>query len=377
MNKLVKITHMTSVHTRYDTRIFLKECRSLAKIDEYIVNLIVADGKGDETKNNVHIHDVGESKGRLKRVLKTTKRVQQKAFELDSDIYHFHDPELIPSGLRLAKSGKKVIFDVHENVAEQIMGKNYLPYVVRKVLSRAYKLYERNFVKKLVLILAENSYAEYFRKITEEYAIVLNMPQTRFFDGYVVDNRKKIEFFYIGGISDIRGVYLILDALMILHRNGTSFKMHFVGSTYGIIINMEKYKSIENDVTFHGKLELADGYEISKNCMIGLSILKPIGNYVTSYSTKIFEYMAAKLPVITSNFPLYQDIVEKFNCGLCVNPLDPDDIATAIQYIIDHPEIARQMGRNGRRAIGDQFNWDIEQQKLFEVYENLMDDPKC
>ena len=110
---MVTITHLTSAHPRYDTRIFFKECISLAK--NYKVNLIVADGLGDEEKNTVYIYDVGKVEGRLNRIFKTTKKVLQRAIELDSDVYHLHDPELIPIGLKLKKMGKKVIFDAHED----------------------------------------------------------------------------------------------------------------------------------------------------------------------------------------------------------------------------------------------------------------------
>ena len=165
---------MTSVHPRYDTRIFIKECCSLASLENHIVNLIVADGKGHEIRDNVHIYDVGLPSGRLNRVLKTTKQIRRKAIELESDIYHFHDPELISTGTYLAKSGKSVIFDVHENIAEQIQKKSYLPFKIWLLLSKLYNKYEKSFVKDLTLILAENSYAKHFEKITQIYTIVLN-----------------------------------------------------------------------------------------------------------------------------------------------------------------------------------------------------------
>ena len=109
----MKITHLTSVHSRYDTRIFLKECSSLAKINNYEVSLIVADNKGNEFKNCVSIYDAGKLPGRVNRMFKTTKNILQKAIELNSDIYHLHDPELIPVGLKLKKLGKKVIFSTN------------------------------------------------------------------------------------------------------------------------------------------------------------------------------------------------------------------------------------------------------------------------
>jgi len=103
-----KVSHLTSVHSRTDTRIFLKECISLAK-HGYDVSLLVADGKGDDKKSGVAIYDVGASKGRLDRMRHAPSRLLKKALQLDADVYHLHDPELLLIGLKLKKRGKVVI----------------------------------------------------------------------------------------------------------------------------------------------------------------------------------------------------------------------------------------------------------------------------
>jgi hypothetical protein len=129
-----KICHLTSVHQRFDGRIFRKECQSLQSAG-FDVSLIVADGKGDEVSDKISIFDVGTEPSRFKRIFNIPTKVRKRAVELNSDVYHFHDPELIFVGLKLKRLGKKVIFDMHENVPGDIEEKAYLHPIIRKIIS--------------------------------------------------------------------------------------------------------------------------------------------------------------------------------------------------------------------------------------------------
>lgn len=369
-----KIIHLTSAHARYDTRIFIKMCSSLAKNENYKVSLVVADGNGDEIKNGVTIVDVGaKSGGRISRMTTTVKKVFQKAKELNGDIYHLHDPELIPIGLKLKKSGKKVIFDIHENIAVQILDKEYMPKCVRLVISKIYRIYESVSLEKFdALILAEISYVQYYKKLNKKIQIVLNMPEIESLKNFVSSSRDKNEIFYIGGISNNRGFDVTVKALELLLKKIPDVFIHFIGPYSKQLLEDVNVSKVENNMKMYGAMPLFEGLEYSTNSKVGISILKPIGNYIHSYSTKIFEYMALGLPVITSNFQLYKDVIENYNCGICVNPLEPKEIATAIEYIITHPKEAEQMGQNGRKAVMEKFNWSVEERKLFEVYGELI-----
>jgi len=111
------------------------------------------------------------------------------------------------------------------------------------------------------------------------------------------------------------------------------------------------------------------------SCVAGLAILdyseNTCGKLGTLGNTKLFEYMQAGLPVICSDFVLWKDIIEEWDCGICIPPRDVIALRNAIQYMIDNPEKAKEMGKNGRQAVLEEFNWGIEEKKLISLYRKL------
>lgn len=172
---MIKVCHMTSVHAPEDVRIFKKECVSLARAgyDTYLVE------QGETyDKNGVHIIGVGtQENSRFARMFKMTKRVYEAALKVDADIYHFHDPELLPYGLKLKKKGKKVIFDSHENTSQLILEKKYIPGFLRVGISKAYKSYEKKICKKLdVVIYVTPNVRKQFKALNKNALFIANYP---------------------------------------------------------------------------------------------------------------------------------------------------------------------------------------------------------
>lgn len=365
----MNICHLTSAHPRYDTRIFFKMCSSLAARG-FDVSLVVADGKGNAVNNGVSIFDVGvEAGGRISRMTKTVKRVFDKSKELDADIYHLHDPELIPVGIQLKKLGKKVIFDAHEDLPKQLLGKPYLSKPAKMVLSQVFEWYELWTCPKFDAIIAATPFIrDKFLEMNPNTVDINNFPLLDELANASDWAQKVNEVAYVGGITKIRGIEEVVSALQYTDTIRLNLAGLFSEKSFEEKVKSHQGWSKVNELGFLNREQIKETLDKSK---VGLVTLHPVINYFDALPVKMFEYMAAGIPVIASNFHFWREIVEGNQCGICVDPLDPKAIGEAIQYLIDHPTDAEKMGKNGRLAVENKYNWCIEEHKLFKLYKEL------
>ena len=364
----IRVCHITTVHPRYDGRIFLKECTSLASI--YEVHLIVADGKGDETVDGIRIHDIGKPQNRKDRMLHFSKRAYKKAIELNATLYHFHDPELLTTGVQLRKQGKIVIYDSHEDLPRQILTKPWIPKFLRGTVSRCAEWVENRRVRRLsAVVTATPHIADRFRDQTSKsVSCVCNYPILNEITAVSEWNAKSRSVCYVGGIFKERGLFEMLRAI-----GQTDVRLALAGNFSPASLQDAAQQMQEwGKVDYYGFVGRREINALLGASVAGLLLLHPMPSYRDSLPIKMFEYMAAGIPVICSDFPLWRSIVEDCGCGFCLNPFDNEDVAQKIQYLADHPDQAREMGENGQKAVQEKYNWDTQAEILLCLYSSLL-----
>lgn len=365
-----KICHMTTVHGRYDTRIFIKECRSLA-LSGYDVTLLVADGKGGEQTDGTFIQDVGRPKNRINRVLFFTRKLYKEALRQQAECYHFHDPELMLTGYLLTKKGKKVIYDIHENVGEQIMIKEYIPLILRKIVAGVYDRIESFFCKRFdALLVPQPSMQKRFIELNPKTYLVENFPWSNNAEIVkdVSTSPDKIICFHAGSLNEDRGLINMVNAFEHLPPH---FKLYLGGaieeSTMSKCENLPGWRN----VLFFGKIPFDEVQDIYKKTSIGLILYNNVGQYYLSYAVKLFEYMSHGIPVIMPDFGEWVQFNQENKCGINVDPTNSKAVAEAIKYLTENPKESEMLGMNGVRAIHEKYSWDYAKGRLLKCYEYI------
>lgn len=377
MESKIKVCHVTSVHSRYDTRVFYKECTSLAKAG-FDVTLLVADGQPEEALNGVHILSTAtRPHSRLKRILKSSSAIFSKALEINAVIYHLHDPELLPLGVKLKRIGKKVIFDSHENYPAQIKCKYYLPALVRNLAAMAFRCYETFSVRNYDAVITPCTFyggVDIFAGRCQRTQIISNTPLlSEFYNKYRDKMRFPIQplrICHVGGLTYARGITYLIKAA---HMVGVKLMLAGEFSPPGYheeLMMMPEYECVD----YRGFLSREALVDFYHEVNIGIATILNVGQYNTgdNFATKVYEYMSMSLPVIVSKYSYSLKVLEKYKFGISVDPENVDEIADAIKYLINNPQIAKQMGENGRRAVKDKFNWDVEEKKLCSLYQSVL-----
>jgi glycosyltransferase involved in cell wall biosynthesis len=366
----LRVCHLTSNHQPFDPRIFLKECRTLAKAG-YDVTLVVPHTER-LVRDGVKIEPVPVPSTRRQRMLRTTWLVLREALRVGADVYHLHDSELIPIGWILKLRGRRVIFDAHEDRPKQILSKPWIHPSLRPAVAAVTRLVERASAAVFDRVVA----------VTPSVAATFPPHKTHLVQNYPIPGElaaitgipyeeRPPEVVFVGGINEIRGIHEMVQAMEHLPADSAS-QLVLIGrfddpAVERAVRRRPGWKRVRA-VGWQSRDEVAAHLARAR---AGLVLYHPEPNHVSAQPNKLFEYMSAGLPVIASDFPLWRDIVLAQGAGLLVDPLDPKAIADKMLWLLEHPDEAHTMGENGRSAVADTLNWDHEAEELLAMYATL------
>ena len=367
-NNSVKVCHFSSKHSVDDVRVFWKECRSLAAAGYEVVYIGIGDS---DVLDGVTRVGVKAPSDRRERLLEIRQHVYSLAVEQDADIYHFHDPELLPYGRKLKRMGKKVIFDSHELFGDLFQVRDYIPRFARTVLSRLYLAYERSVCAELDAVVfpttvgGVNPFAFCAAKtITVDNLSLL--PDSSIEPPF--DDSNKV--CYIGSLTPDRGIQVLMEGC---YKAGVELVLcgKIDREFHDLLKSLEAYQVVD----YRGEVPFDQIGFAMRECFAGAATLPRKGqwNKVDNLPTKAYDYMLHYLPVILNDSPKAVEFVRTWRCGISVDASSSDSIAGAIESLMAAGDKGRAMGIRGHDAIMKSVNWRTEERKLLDLYASMFE----
>ncbi len=375
-----KVCVLSSVHQALDNRLFYREARSLHRAGYQVVLIAVHDR--DEVREGISIQALPQVR-RWQRPLLWLK-LCRRALAVKADVFHFHDPELllVVPWLRLLTGGRPSIYDVHEQYADFIGMKDYLPLWLRRTVGWAFTWLEPLLARlNSALVFADEQIAASFARVRRPQVTLLNFPERAFISEAAAATRGLEErppiVIHLGGHEENRGALLMIEAFDHVLQAVPDALLLLVGPFFPARLETRMRHEItrrgmEHAVTLTGRVPFHEVGSYLRRSAVGWVPLQPVPKYEKNIPTKVFEYMAYGLPVVSSDLPPVRPFVRDAENGYLVVADDPLAHARAILDLLRQPDRARAMGRQGQEWVDTRFNWDEMERRLLVLYSRLL-----
>ncbi len=372
-------------HGLLDDRIYKKEGITLQNNGYEVIHIGYADkGKKYTTKDGIQIIQIERIKrnNSLKSLIKSFKQswmndIFEEAKNLKAEIYHLQDVELCRLAIKLKKLAHrpKVIYDAHEPYPENL--KDYSRFASKsKILFRDIPAVcaEKKILKKVDLLIAtEENVGARFLKNNPNSVIIHNYsffnPENEF------HSEKEYDLIYCGGLSEIKGIDLIIESIVSAKKRGIFTSAVFVGRYTTLTLEEKINRIIEENniqdlVTFTGEISIEEIEFYYRKSKIGLCIFPVDRSNQLILPIKLFEYMSFGLPLIGSNFGHIKKIIEENDAGITVDPYNQEEIIAAISTLLNENQYENYFKRN-TNAVNNKYLWKHEEPKLLAAYKRL------
>lgn len=370
----MKVCHITSGHDPFDVRIFHKECRSLARAGHNVTLIAPADFD-EQIVEGIRVLGVQRRKRRWHRY-QTWRQLIDRVHQIKPDIVHFHDPDLLLITPFLSRY--QLIYDCHERNAAAMLTKPWLAKPLRRpasiLLSRLEPVLAR-WVQAVILV--DDSQRSTFADTNKSLFLVRNFPLLK---NSLISHARGCDrtVVHVGANAETRGCRVMIKAMQQVAQRMSGVRLLLVGPfnfrPYETRIrNLITNNRLEDVVIPIGEVPYDEVSDWIRNASIGLVAIQPVVQHQGGIPTKMFEYMAAGIPVVAGDIPPTRRYLAELDCGILVEPTSPKEYAAAIEYLLTNAIDARRLGAEGRKAVEHQYNWRNEETTLLSAYAYLED----
>lgn len=380
---MARVCILSSVHSALDNRVFYREAHSLRRGGHEVVLVAVHDR--DEIREGIRIQGLPQVP-RWRRPL-VWLAVLRHALASEADLFHFHDPELllVTPVLRLLTQ-RPTIYDVHEANADFILVKDYLPAWLRVPISGAFRRLEPLLSRlQSALIFADDQIAASFEQVSLPKETLFNYPRRAFIEAAATAERARSEgeahrapvILYLGGLERNRGSGLMVDALQQVRSVLPEARLILVGHFMPPDLEEEvrahaAQRGLAGAITITGRRPFEEIGRYLVRSALGWVPWQPVAKNEKNVPTKLFEYMAYGLPVVSSDLPSTRPYVQEGVNGFLVQADSPTAHSEAILKLLSQQDEARAMGQRGQEMVRTRFNWDAMEERLLALYGSLL-----
>ena len=359
---------LSTVHHGHDNRVFNKEAKALVAAGHDYHLVISADHDGID--QGVPVIALHREEGRIRRLAVSQWEAWRHLQALQPEVLHIHDPELIPLALAWRRRHHcKVIYDAHEDLIGQVDTKPYLGVVTRPLARMAARglvgLAERSAD---AVVAATPTVAERFHHA--QVAVVRNYPWLGNYDAAPTPVSGRLA--YVGDLSEERKLSFMIEVTRKVRQQVPQAHLVLAGRVLPRCQETVERAVVEGFVEHLGLVAPTEVPQVLASAEVGLVFLKPLPNYVASLPTKLFEYMASRVPFAASDFPAWREMFDGYGAGVFVDTEDTAATANTLSELLADPQRCREMGSAGRRAIESGLNFESQAKALTDLVAGLL-----
>jgi glycosyltransferase involved in cell wall biosynthesis len=372
------IAIVTSIHPDFDSRIW-KHARSMAAAGWRVELVAPWVRRNEQIPEGITTHFFGRVSSRPIRPVAIPVRIAKRLLPIAGgcDIVHFHDIDILP-WMSLFSASKHVVYDVHEDYPEEMMVREWVPHPLRRPFAKMLEVGQRVFARPIRnIVLTQPELDPEFSGARFRKILIYNYASTDLMKGWADDYlARKPTVAFIGSQHTNNGTDLLIDVAARVRRVRPGVR--FIASDRfpnADIRNAALARMAElgaDNVELIPNVRPHELMSVLNRATIAISPNLRVKQQIRGAHNKIYEFMAAALPIVLSDLPRQVEVVGGSDCGLLARPEDPESFVDAIVRLVDDPSYARDLGANGQRAFRERYSWESQMPRLLDLYDRIL-----